>query len=105
MVILCYDRIIFMVDLKKIYLAGSLDSTYIRFGNLVKTQSELCCNSKAMGIQLDHNIRIRLAQLKKMLAVSALLAVSAKLRQPTGQRQSNVRTQQKINRDNLILIL
>ena len=36
--------------------------------------------------------------------VSALLAVSTKLRQPTGQRQSNVRMQQKkINQANLIL--
>ena len=38
----------------------------IRFGNLVKTQSEPCCNSKAMGIQLAHNISIRLARLKKV---------------------------------------
>ena len=38
-------------------------------------------------------------------SVSALLAGSAKLRQPTGHRQSNVRTQQKINWANLILIL
>ena len=36
-----------------------------------------------------HNIKIRLARLKK------LHPDVAKLRQPTGQRQSNVRTQQK----------
>ena len=47
-----------------------------------------------------HDIRIRLALLIFFVAswrcsVSALLAVSAKLRQPTGQRQSNVRTQQQ----------
>ena len=31
----------------------------------MKTQNKLCCISKAMSIHFPHNIRIRLAQLKK----------------------------------------
>ena len=58
-----------------------------------------------------HNIRIRLARLKNFLvaswccSVSALLAVLAKLRQPTGQRESNIRTKQKKNIIGPILFL
>ena len=54
-------------------------------------------------------IKIRLAPSKFYFVASwccKVSAVSAKLRQPTGQRLSNVRTQQKkINLANLILIL
>ena len=33
------------------------------FGKLVKTQGDMCCNSKAMGIQFAHIIRIKLGHL------------------------------------------
>ena len=66
-------------------------------------------NSNLKIPDFPHDIRIKLAWSKKIVKfwqcyVSALLAVSTKLRQPTRQRQSNVRTQQKkINQANLIL--
>ena len=60
-------------------------------------------NPKLFGIQISDfpiDIRIRMAELKFFcpfltLLFSALLAVSAKLSKPTGQKISKVRKQQK----------
>ena len=74
----------------------------------------LVLNSNLTIPDFPHHIRIKLVQLKKLLHPDVALSLphclsqfrKAKLRQPTGQRQINIRMQQKkIIQANLILIL